>query len=86
VACNPQAWASASVFQLLQAVLGLEIHAAARTLKFTRPRLPEFLAEVEIRNLKVGPHVVDLLLERHEHNVGVNVLRRTGFAEVVVIK
>jgi glycogen debranching enzyme len=86
VACTPHAWASASVFQLLQAVLGLEIHAAARTVKFTRPRLPQFLAEVEIRSLKVGPHSIDLLLERHEHNVGVNVLRRTGFAEVVVIK
>ena len=44
VACAPQAWASASVFLLLQSVLGLEIKAGRRLVQFTRPKLPEFFA------------------------------------------
>ena len=86
VACSPQAWASAAPFLLLQSVLGLEILAAQRIVKFTRPRLPEFLNEVRISNLRIGPHTLDLVLERHEYDVGIDVIRRTGPIEVVAIK
>ena len=86
VACHPQAWASASVLLLLQASLGLEIRAADRVITFTRPRLPDYLREVRLRNLRVGPHTVDLLLGRHDQDVGINVLRRTGPVEVIAIK
>ena len=70
----------------MQSVLGLEILAAQRTVKFTRPRLPEFLSEVRLSNLRIGPHTLDILLERHEYDVGIDVLRRTGPIEVVAIK
>ncbi|HET9373058.1 MAG TPA: amylo-alpha-1,6-glucosidase [Vicinamibacterales bacterium] len=86
VACNPQAWASASVFLLVQAVLGLEVRAADRVVKLTRPRLPAFIDEISIRNLRVGPDTLDLVLERHENDVGTNVVRRTGSVEVIAIK
>jgi len=86
VACNPQAWASGSVLMLIQASLGLDVRAADRTVRLTRPRLPEFLREVHIRGLKVGPHAVDLLFERHHQDVSVNVLERTGPVEVVTVK
>ena len=86
VACNPQAWASASVFLLLQAVLGLEIRGGARVVQFTRPVLPAFLAEVWIRDLRVGHDSVDLALIRHDSDVGINVLRRSGAVEVVAVK
>jgi glycogen debranching enzyme len=86
VACSPQAWASGAPFLLLQSVLGLEILAAQRIVKFTRPRLPEFLREVRISNLRIGPHTLDIILERHESDVGIDVLRRTGPIEVVAIK
>ncbi len=86
VACHPQAWASASVLLLIQAALGLEIRAADRAITFTRPRLPEYLNDVHIRNLRVGPHSVDLLLDRHDHDVGINVIRRSGPVEVIAIK
>ena len=86
VACHPQAWASGSVLLLLQAALGLEIRAADRVVLFTRPRLPDYLDEVRIGNLRVGPHTVDLLLGRHGHNVGINVIQRTGPVEVIAIK
>jgi glycogen debranching enzyme len=86
VACNPQAWASASVFLLLQATLGLRISAGDRTVCFSRGRLPEFLERVRIHNLRVLDVTIDLLLERHHDDVGITVLRREGDVKIVSIK
>ena len=58
-----------------------------RRLVFSKPFLPQFLPQVSIRDLKVGDASVDLLLTRHdEGDVGVNVLRRNGILDVVVLK
>jgi glycogen debranching enzyme len=86
VACHPQAWASGAALLLLQAALGLEVRAADRVVTFTRPRLPEYLDQVRLRNLRVGPHTVDLLLNRADDDVGIKVVRRTGPVEVIAIK
>lgn len=86
VACNPQAWASGSVFLLLQAALGLEIHSPERRICFSRAKLPPFIEEVHIRNLRVGAVRVDLALQRHDDDVGIHVLRRQGDIEIVAIK
>ena len=64
VACAPQSWASASVFMLLQAVLRLEIRASRRLIQFTRPKLPEFLREVTLRDLRVGEEVAGYRIRR----------------------
>jgi glycogen debranching enzyme len=87
VACAPQAWASGAVFLSLQSCLGLDVLAAEQKVVFSKPSLPQFLPRVSIRDLKVGDASVDLLLTRHdEGDVGVNVLRRNGDLEVVVLK
>ena len=87
VACAPQAWASAAIFLLLEACLGLSVSAPEQTLVFSKPVLSAFLPKVSIRGLKVGDARVDLLLTRHdEGDVGVNVLRRDGALDVVVLK
>jgi glycogen debranching enzyme len=86
VACAPQAWSAASVFLLLQACLGLEINGREAQIYFTRPHLPASLGELRIHNLEVAGATVDLLLVRHEHDVGVTVLRREGDVQIVVIK
>jgi glycogen debranching enzyme len=86
VACAPQAWSAASVFLLLQACLGLEIQASESQICLTRPHLPASLGELRIHNLQVGEGTVDLLLTRHEHDVGVNVLRREGDVEILLVK
>jgi glycogen debranching enzyme len=86
VACSPQAWAAGSVFLLFQACLGLEIDAPKRTLRFRQPALPTAVDWVQIRDLVVGEATVDVLLERHESDVGVNVLRREGTLRTVVEK
>jgi glycogen debranching enzyme len=86
VACSPQAWSAGAVFLLLQAALGLEVNAAQRLVRFTRPRLPSYLAELQIRNLRVAGVSLDLVLERRDTNVGIAVVRRTGAVEIVAIK
>jgi glycogen debranching enzyme len=86
VACAPQAWSAASVFLALQACLGLEIQATQNQISFTRPHLPASLGELRIHNLRVAGATVDLLLVRHESDVGVNVLRREGDVLVMTIK
>jgi glycogen debranching enzyme len=85
IACLPQAWAAATVFMLLQAALGLEIDGVGRNVTFTDPVLPEWLNWVRIENLVVGDGAVDLLCDRHAHDVGVSVLRREGNIRVVHI-
>ncbi|MPZ21334.1 MAG: amylo-alpha-1,6-glucosidase [Luteitalea sp.] len=86
VACAPQSWAAGAVFLLLQAVLGLEISAPRRVVQFRDPKLPPFLEEIRITNLQVGDAEVDLRLQRHPDDVGVEVQRRAGDVEVVVVK
>lgn len=69
---------------LFQACLGLEINGLEAQIRFTRPQLPASLGELRIHNLEVAGATVDLLLVRHEHDVGVNVLRREGNVEILV--
>jgi glycogen debranching enzyme len=84
VACSPQSWAAASVFLLLQAILGMKIDAAASRLSFVRPVLPEFLEEIQIKNLKVGNGSVDLLIRRRARYATVEIERHEGLVEVFI--
>jgi glycogen debranching enzyme len=86
LSCAPQAWAAGAVFLLLQSSLGLSIDARRKSIRFTYPTLPPFLEEVSIANLKVGEASADLLIKRYGHDVAINVLRREGSVEVVVVK
>jgi glycogen debranching enzyme len=86
VSCAPQSWASAAVFLLVQSCLGLRVSGEERNVTFGEPLLPEFLQWVNIRGLRVGQARVDLMLQRHASDVGVNVLRREGDVRVVVSK
>ncbi|MBI1891840.1 MAG: amylo-alpha-1,6-glucosidase [Burkholderiales bacterium] len=85
VACSPQAWSAATIFYLLQACLGLSFDSEKPEIRFRNPQLPPFLDTVEITNLAVGGARLDLLLQRYPNNVGVNLLRKEGKAEVVVV-
>src|SRR5260370_235110 len=85
VACAPQAWSAAAVFLMFQACLGLRINALESRVSLVRPFLPPFLSRARIMNLQVGGASADLLVVRHEHDVTVNVLRRNGDIDVVVV-
>ncbi len=84
-ACSPQAWASASLFGVLQAVLGLRFDAENRTLQLNRPALPDFIKEVRFTNLRIGNESLDLELHRHDDAVAAHVAQRSGDVEVMVI-
>jgi glycogen debranching enzyme len=86
VACAPQSWAAGAVLMVLQAALGLMIDAPGRQVVFQRPALPAFLKMVRIEGLRVGDATVDVIVERHAHDVGVTVARREGEVEIVTIK
>jgi glycogen debranching enzyme len=74
VACSPQAWAVASVFILVQSMLGLRIIANENLLHFTNPSLPPYLQEITIRHLKVGEHDVALQIRMQRGEVVVTLL------------
>jgi glycogen debranching enzyme len=86
VACAPQSWSAVTVFLLLHSCLGLQVRGAEAQITFSYPVLPEFLGEVRIKNLEVGNASVDLFLERHGQDVGIDVLRRKGDVQIVTIK
>jgi glycogen debranching enzyme len=85
VACSPQAWASGVVFQMIQACLGLSIDADARRLSFERATLPPFLTWFRALNLNLPWGQVDLLVERHDADVEVTVLRSEADIDVRVV-
>lgn len=85
VACSPQAWAAAAVYSLLQSCLGMDVDAVRSVVTLRAPRLPHFIDRLHIRRLPVGPNgMVELLVQRYEHNVGVEIVRKEGGVEVVV--
>lgn len=86
VACSPQAWASGAVFLVLQSSLGLTIHAPRGQVHLAHPTLPGFVERLHLRNLHVGDATLDLLLQRHGEDAGVNVVRREGNVRVIVVK
>ena len=64
VACIPQAWAAATPFLLLQAMLGISPDAPARALRIERPMLPDWLGQIRLHGLRVGDATVTLAFER----------------------
>jgi glycogen debranching enzyme len=85
VACAPQAWAACTPYSLIQACLGLEIDYTSATVILRRPRLPDFLDWLTVRNLRVADGRLDLMFRRHDGSVAVTLLSREGDAEVEVM-
>jgi hypothetical protein len=67
-------------------VLGLTVDGLRREVRLSDPILPEWLTEVRINKLAVPGGSVDLLFERHPHDVGVTILRRDPGVRVTVMK
>lgn len=83
VACQPQAWASAAPFALLEACLGVVCDHQRREVRFHNPFLPQFLEEIHICNLNLGngaqeSAAVDLRLRRHGEGTEVTLLAQRG--------
>jgi glycogen debranching enzyme len=85
VACAPQAWASATPFTLLEASLGLEFDPFAHEVRLRNPRLPEFLDEVMLRDLRLSSSSVDLRVRRHGRTVSLDTPRINGDIRVSIV-
>ena len=86
VACAPQAWASATVFALLQASLSLSFDQDGEEIRFDRPVLPDFLDKLHLRGLEARHGVVDILLRRYGSEVSVDITRRQGNVPIVIVR
>src|SRR5579859_335063 len=85
VACAPQAWASATPFTLLEAALGLEFDADRSEIRLHNPRLPAFLNEVVLRDLRLGASSADLRVRRHGDEVSLEVMKTRGQIQVSIV-
>lgn len=78
VACIPQAWAAATPFMLLQAVLGISARSGEEALAVNKPMLPAWLKRSEIRDLRVADSQVSLAFERDGKVTGFSLLEQSG--------
>jgi glycogen debranching enzyme len=85
VACSPQAWASATPFTLLAASLGLQFDPFQGEIRLANPRLPAFLDEVLLRDLRLGSASVDLRVRRHDKTVSLDTPRISGDIRVSIV-
>jgi len=85
VACSPQAWASATPFTLLEASLGLEFDPFKGEIRLRNPRLPQFLDEVILRDLRLFSSSVDLRVRRHGETVSLDTTRISGDIRVSIV-
>jgi hypothetical protein len=76
----PQAWAAGSCFSLLQALIGFQPNAPKNRL-YIDPMLPDWLPDLELRDLRVNGGVFDLKLWREGERTAWEVTR--GDASVV---
>ena len=86
VACAPQAWASGTVFALVQASLGMSFEQGGAEIRFDRPVLPDFLDELHLRGVQAKHGEADVMLRRYGAEVSVNITRRQGRVPIVVMR
>lgn len=84
VACSPQAWASGSIFLILQSMLGLSPDAAKGVLYINNPCLPPWLEMVTLHNLRVGSSRISLFFRREKEITVFSVIEKQGDVRVVM--
>src|SRR5258708_29214886 len=84
VACRPQAWSAASVFMILQAMLGIDVLGIDKKVAFNSPVLPTWLDWIRIDDLKVGEGRVSLLFRRAGNQASVELVDRQGPVKIEV--
>jgi glycogen debranching enzyme len=60
VACSPQAWATGTVFHLIQMMVNLVPNIESNQLRIIDPALPQSIHQLSIKNLRVGSTVLDV--------------------------
>ncbi|HEV2171761.1 MAG TPA: glycogen debranching N-terminal domain-containing protein [Candidatus Binatus sp.] len=73
VACFPQAWSAASIFMILQAMLGLNVFGFERRVTFATHMIPAWLNWLSVDGMKVGDGRVSFVLRRSPNGVAIEV-------------
>jgi len=76
VSCSPQAWAAGCVFMLLQAILDVRPNLDEGVI-CVAPRLPDIFRRIRIENIRIGQEAVELLVERRDDHVSVEMTGTT---------
>lgn len=84
VACSPQAWATGSIFQLLQMMLNLVPDAPNNQLRIIDPSLPESINKLSLNNLRIGSTLLDLEFERSGSSTACRVMKKRGNLRVII--
>jgi cellobiose phosphorylase len=70
----PQAWAAGSIFFLLEAILGAKPDARHRAL-FVDPKLPDWLPDLTLTNLRIGDQVFDIEFRRDDDETHIHIIK-----------
>ncbi|MFP4006621.1 MAG: glycogen debranching N-terminal domain-containing protein [Spirulinaceae cyanobacterium] len=84
VACSPQAWATGSIFQLLQMVLNIVPDAPSNYVHILDTTLPKFLNQLSIQNLRISSTLLDLEFERADTTTACRVVKKRGNLRVAI--
>ena len=84
VACYPQAWSAASVFMILQAMLGMRVLGFERRVVFDTHVLPTWLDWLSIDGLQVGDGRVSFVMRRSPNGAAIEVKEKSGGVRVEV--
>jgi hypothetical protein len=72
-------------FALISASLGLEFEPAKREIRLRNPRLPAFLDEIMISNLRLGETTIDMVVRRHGNEISIQLIRSLGEVRVSAV-
>jgi len=86
VACIPQAWAAASVFLLIQAMLNIEPDAQSNKLRILNPAIPDWLNSLKIKNIRIGNSFLDLEFNKSNSGLVIAVPQKHGKLDVIIRK
>jgi glycogen debranching enzyme len=70
IACSPQAWATGTVFQLLQTIVNLVPDAPSNCVRVLDPALPANIRQLSFKNLRIGTTSLDLEFTREQDAEG----------------
>ena len=92
VACSPQAWATGTIFQLIQMMVNLVPDAPGNHVRIIDPALPPSIHHLSLKNLRIGSTLIDLdfvregdsVKERSEASTACRVVRKRGNLRVVI--
>jgi glycogen debranching enzyme len=84
VACSPQAWATGTVFQMLQVMVNLVPDMPNNCLRIVQPTLPASVSYMAIKNFKIGHTLLDLEFERSHEATACRVVKKRGNLRVFI--